>query len=269
MPFNLEKAKSRLVEVLQEEYEHQGDAPERVREQLREEGADDDLIDTILGNRIYVRKNSPYIINVGSRQVVLRLGHGAAAKLIRPEGEQALDDWHVINTRRGYPRDMFSVDDVLIELNAAHNLGYDVPAHHYLRLERENGRTTGIVPVPPEKNSAHTVITRDLTEDGDKSIQELNIDQFMVLENGQEILNQYAGIARFFLDMHDHYQAYKRGAGPKPAYGIEATAHKSHAPDAHPQVAINRMLLVQIDPKTDTGKLVCGDLDHLRVWRME
>ncbi len=267
MPFDLEKAKSRLVEVLQEEYEHQGDAPEQVRKHLKEEGADEDLINTILENRIYIRKNSPHLINVGSRQVVLRLGHGAAAKLVRPEEEQTLGDRYVINTRRGYPREMFSVADTLSGFNG--QLEYDVPAHVYLRLERKNGCTSGVVPVPPEKNNAHTVITRDLTEDGDKLVQELNQDQFLSLANGMDILHQYTRIAEFFLGLHNQYQAYKSGTGPKPAYGIEATAHKSHAPDAHPQVAINRMLLVQIDPKSNTGKIVCGDLDHLRVWRME
>ncbi|MDO8642412.1 MAG: hypothetical protein Q7R76_02355 [Candidatus Woesearchaeota archaeon] len=287
MAFDIQRAQRHLLDRLDEEYEHSIRAgvrdamKHRILNSGMEEG--ETMIDSIdeetisgldaeIADRVFIRENSPHVIGYGSRQIVLRLGNGAVAKANHADENQQIEGWHVLHLKRFYAPSMYSVSHTLREIAEQHQLAYGVPAHYYTVVEKDHdGRIITMEDAGAQR--APFVICEDLSEDGDKKVEDLNVNHFTVLSNGHELLHAYDKILEFFKSTFQRYQEYHEEQDEaqkkqlKPGYKVVAVGHRSH--EYHPVNAINKMLLVQIDPRTEEGRIFCGDLDHLLVQKLE
>ena len=240
----LQQAIIRLEDILNREWALRGNALEEFIKQVFDRNPHFDDMDflrqEIMPSLYAIRKNAPEIIVRGSRQLVLSLGYSYVAK-IRIKGETSS---HYVSAT------VFTFEPYLVKTpQTLKESGFEVPEHHYLGLENENGRfRIGEI-------GCECVIAEDLTENGKYELREVEDKNLCQLKNATELRGQLARAMKLL------YELYK---GSNPTYVLKIN---HHATKEGPQQAFRHMFFIQINPNTNTGKIVLGDLDHVFLYR--
>lgn len=239
-----ESAKRELEGILNREWKLRGPAPDEYRSQLRQRYPEDTEaeIDEMMagGESYFFRKNAPELRTQGTHQIILGLGRDYVGKT-RLKGETS--GYYILDTS-------FVYEPILGEsLRILEELGFDVPEHHYVGIENEDGN------FKVKDGGFEFVIARDLTENGSYRVEDVQDEHFETLSNGAELRQQLIDASRTLQEIHDKKH---------PLYAMEIN---DHVTNEGPKEAFRHMFFTQIDPNTNTGKLVLGDLDHVILYR--
>lgn len=225
-----------LEGILHREWAMKGTAPQILYDDLRGRGDSAKLAQRLVEDSFYMRKDAPEIFSSGTGQIVMSLDDMFVAKFI----PAASDGSHYVIRSGYYP-------GVLESHFALADLGFPVVEHYYVGVVR-NGDKFRIGGDKP-----HFAICRDLRESG----------KYIVQEAYARILNRLANGPQLRKELKKSLEKLDRVRKGR-VKGFYARVN-DHATNDNPRNALLHMFFVQIDPKTNTGKLIIGDLDHVFV----
>jgi len=194
-------------------------------------------VEPLMKHHYFLRKKMPEIIIAGTNQVVFSLSTGYIGKtrFLYPQFQSA----NYIAFVGMYPTPSALTYQSLKEL------GFEVPEHHYVDIERKDGE------FKVKDKGLTFVIASDLTEGG-KQVEDVKDEHFQRLDNGAHLKEQFEEATSKLLDIYQ---------GKNFTYAIGINSHRT-AINGH-QEAIQRTFLLQIDPTTNIGRLVAGDLGNI------
>ena len=231
-------------------------------------------------NRIVLRTTEPYFIAKGSHQVVIDIGNDLVAKL-RYEKKFCSDEYLSVSWDYDFLKDT---------ADTLRSIGLQVPELEFLRAEwndnkievsnnvsndsyrrylvqsqrfikRTRKKPVYCVDALMPKNLPNVCIMNDLREGGRYQVFDFEEEIVKSLSNGEDIIREYE---RNFSQLMNIYNKKRFYLKPDSEPFIEFDPHKSSSP----KEAIKRMFLLQAPTnKKDLGKLVMGDLDHIKVFR--
>ncbi|MBI4441013.1 hypothetical protein HY639_02495 [Candidatus Woesearchaeota archaeon] len=241
-----EQAKNVLEGILHREWAGRGAAPEDYLRQLRNkypEASEEEVREmmTFFGSTYFLGKEIPELTAKGTRQIVLSLGNGYIGKT-RVYGETST---HYIHTT------LFVYEPALIEtIDILRELDFDVPEHHYVGIEQASERFT------VRDCGLSFVITVDLTAGGKYLVEDVKDSHFETLTNGAELKQQLITASRTLQEIYDKKNSL---------YEMQVN---DHITSEGPQEAFRHQFFTQMDPVTNRGKLVLGDVDHILFYRI-
>ncbi len=245
-----------------------------------------------LDRTFYIRTDSPAVMEVGGKQLVLDLGRGAAAKTLLEENDEdrVFEGFYIIPLPRDYDSALFYTVHALRRLDLAY-----VPDHHYFVLKGIPGKKLTLE-APSGNQSADFVITENLCYRGRKKpYHVMEVDALRngcEIRNAEQLLEQAERIVNRLYHYWERYEAsheLRRGMHwlhrkseehgitgflvreflalkpGTPVYAVEPVGHVKMWKSS-PREAMMRMLHVQVDPETLQGRLVFSDLEHIAVW---
>ena len=243
MEDQFEKAKRTLEGILNREWNLRDPALEEYRQHVMEKmGFCGEVLDEFIAMHhftYFLKRNAPEVRTLGTRQIILDIGNGYVGKT---KLRVVTPNYYILMGSPYYP-DLDQTIKTLAEL------GFDVPEHHCIEIKNQNGK------IVVEDSGFGFVITRDLTENGRYRVEDVKNEHFETLLNGEELRQQLTDAQKTLREIYD---------GKNPRYRMEVNAH---ATVKGPQEAIRHMFFTQIDPITNRGKLVLGDLDHVILYR--
>ncbi len=269
--FNLDKAKKRFIKLIESETRRASPVLDAyvntsMRSITHPDLADEEALAAIQHRARETRlisKESPAVIGKGSMQLVLQLGKGAVAKIVLPEDKekQEFQGHYVVPLRKGYMPFTMNMPALLEKIG----YGDIVPPHHYFDVRQDRkGRLVELI-TPKPLMHAKVVITSDLTNR--PLFKKYVVAEYADREqcaNHEQLTSQGEAAIDKLMALYDLHRAGEAEA----EYGIGPISHHAEWND-DPRIAMSKMLLVQIEPKTTKGRLVFGDLDHIGTWVMQ
>ena len=242
---DLELAKRKLEEILNREFLFRESAVQQHSEIFLERFPflSSQSLAEVTREFIYIRKYMPEIISVGTSQIVFQLDGGYVGKTSRRQSQDGPlpQDYYVVNNGRAYS------GHSQITTSLFRDLGFEVPEHHYFRVEQ----TDGGIELKEYGYGMDFVITQDLSERSKFKVEDVEDRHFHQLANGDNIrreLDANLGILR---------NVY---GGNHPQYVLEVNGHTSND---NPDEALRRIFFVVVNSATNIGELVIGDIDHI------
>ncbi len=241
MKAQFNNAKRKLEEILTREWKLKGSSLEDYKIYLKKKypkDPDAEICEMLtLCNPYFLRKNISELITRGTNQIILRLNKNYLGKTRLLNGGETSSHYFL----HSYTYESNVIDNPRI-LN---KLGFEIPKHNYVEIEHKNGN------FKVKNEGFGFVITKDLTENGKYKIEDVQEKHFENLSNGAELKKQLNDSLKILQEIYDK---------KNPLYLINVNRH---ATEEGPQEAFKHMFFTQINPTTNTGKLVLGDLDHV------
>lgn len=229
------------------------------------EGLVRDAVKMLVDNMLFVPVDAPEVIGRGTKQLVLRLGHGAAAKA---QVEQDIDPHYVDQQPvfEGHYRLVFPgrYNPVLFGVpDTLRQLGYrNVPDHHYVKVEKPARKYA--VRDARSNERADMVITADLTHhQGDGPYEIHEVEGIEHCANADELAALLAQKLEHLGDVHREYMEKPKES----PFVVDALYHADARGkgEKDPRGALQRMLLVRKHTETGIGSLVWADLNHVHL----
>lgn len=247
----LEAAKKVLEEILNREKEFSKDAYEesithRQNEDFPDENYSRESILEIMhsfGDTFYYfRKNIPEIISKGTYQIVLHLTDDYIGKT-RPRTEL---------------RQHYELSDIFVYEAALRNsvrlltdLGFTVAEHNFFWVRKKNDKFF------LEEDGPSFVLAENLTKGGKYLIEDIKKKHFEELDNGLELKQELDEAIQLFKDIKDE---------KKPPYGLRVNGHVGKK---SPEKAFRHLFFNQINPETNKGELIIGDIEHVCFYKYD
>jgi hypothetical protein len=248
----LEKAKESLVNILRREQTILGQAPEEYKKLLLEQKTTPLLLEMILENAMYVRKNIPEFISKGTGQFLIRLTDKYLAKFsVREETSTHIT---IISYHPNLENNVPVLKEIFPNLYVAD--------HHYFGMLKKNNFTL--------EKGHECVITNDLTENGKYELLDAKIlyntghnKTIQTLSNSSSIKSElYLIISQLMEIKSDKNSKYAL------TYNRHVNERYSASCGSMDEAALN-MFFTQIDKTTREGKLIAGDLDHIFIYKRQ
>jgi hypothetical protein len=195
-----------------------------------------------LGQIYLISENAPELLSKGEHQLVLSLGHSYVGKT---KYYDIFDGKLVCRSKNVYETQIRNAEKVL------RDIGILFPSQHYFGISIENNQVS--VPI----TGMEFIITKDLRENGKYEIADADFYEIDLLLNGQEIREHYN------LAIQSLISIYQR---ENPQFSVSINWHSTNIETRNPEIAFRRMFFLQIDSFTNTGKLVVGDIDHVKFY---
>ncbi len=232
----LDRAKKALELLLEKEWLLRGNAPSEHLEYMQQKYPTTDWTNYLEGC-CFLRQNMPEIIPGGTNQVVFQLEGGYIGKTKTKKRGQMTSGHYVIGNVYASKSEA--------TVRALEDLGFDVPEHHYVKVERQGEifvvRDHGLM----------FAIAEDLAQEGRYVVDDVTKELLRSINNGAEIKAEFKKCFEVLKNI------YKLKNLP---YSLSASGHGTITDSDE---AIRRTFLLQIDTQTNIGRLVAGDLDNI------
>lgn len=237
------------------------------------------------GSRLFlINQDQPYFISKGSNQAVIDLGNSLVAKgYYSSKGSDGLKEYmdmfpDVLHfARREYQYTRETIENL-------RKLGISVPEAYFLRIGWLGDRILVTEDVKHDKlRSVHddldyhdllelvetfpnVFVTADLVENGKYKLVEYSEDDAKKAGNGEELIGSYRRNLDLLMSLP--YIDKKNATAsaleklPSPAFSFD-----QHLDDKTREGAIKKMHMLQLPKKkSEPGKLIVGDVDHVYVF---
>lgn len=238
MNLDLEAAKTALIQIVEREWHLRETAPDEHLQYMEQKFPRTDWSGYI-EKCLFLSQDMPEIIPGGTNQVVFQLDGGYIGKARTKKRSQ--------KTSRHYVVESSYASTSEATFRALQDLGFDVPDHHYVSVERRGEIFT------VKNHGLMFAIAEDLAQQGGFRVEDVTEEHFGSLENGAGLRKDFKKSCKTIYDISKM---------KNPEYSISFSAHGTIT---DPQEAIRRTFLIQIDVQANTGRLVAGDLDNILV----
>lgn len=237
----IENAKRALELLLEREWQLRGTAPSEFESQIQKKYHNTRLssIKAIVEAYFYMRKDMPEIMAQGTSQIVFSLCDGYVGKTAL--NKRISTATHHMLTEQMYSSVSPHTVKVLLDL------GFEVPEHHYVGVRRQ-GELFSVY-----DEGLTFAITEDLTKGGQIKVLEADGFNFNGLKNGGDLGKKFTEWTQKLKHLYD--------ARPD-GYFLSVNGHRNNQ---GPNLAIRRTFLLQVNPTTNTGRLVAGDVTNLEL----
>lgn len=232
----LERAKKGLVRILEREAALLEDVAQRVY------ASRDYVPDEIRRNDFYIRADAPEVV-LGSlddsNQIVFKVAEGWVAKAKKSTWKKG--EFYGMSGFLAYSRNNDGIDQDLRDIGIE-----NVPEHHYF------GFADGMSNFELDKERPLCIVlTKDITEGGRYELHEVDGFDFSKLANGEDLQSKYQSTKSLL-------NSYANGK----VAAMKLYADR-HGGQGGADKAIARTFFCAVDPVSNVGKLVAGDLDNI------
>lgn len=232
----LERAKKGLLRILKRESVLLEDVAKKVYDSREY------VPDEIRRNDFYIRADAPEVVQESlgdSNQIVFRVAEGWVAKA--KKGTWKEGEYYGISGFLSYSTKNVGVDDTLAEIGIK-----EVPRHHYFGFADGANNFEFDHEMPP-----CIVLTKDITEGGKYELHEVDGFDFSTVSNGKELQAEYQR-TKSLLNNYAN--------GKVASMKLYADRHGGQGGTGR---AIDRTFFCAVDPVSNVGKIVPGDLDNI------
>lgn len=189
---------------------------------------------------IFLPKDMPEIINNGNTQAVIKLNNEYVAKV----PIITFSNYYMVSE---YPK------VITDSMKTWRELGFDVPQHifYYMNTNEKIQLSEQYI---TKYDNPRVAITKDFTKNG-----------HMLKTYDNNIINNLGNADQIMREFEEGFHRIKHIYKNPDEYLIQPTGHLDD--DGSINTAITHLFLVQINKKTNKGKLVLGDLDHLFLYK--